>query len=70
MNTEFITSREYTTGKAAKLLRVAQSTVTAMCERGDFPHARKAGKWWRIPGMDLLPMLPHELKPKKPEAQP
>lgn len=65
MNTEFITTADYTTGRAAKLLRVAQSTVTAMCERGEFPHARKAGKWWRIPGVDLLPMLPHDVKPKK-----
>jgi excisionase family DNA binding protein len=44
MNSEFIT-----TGKAAKLLGIAASTVTAMCERGEFPGAYRPGAWWRIP---------------------
>ncbi|WP_082039141.1 helix-turn-helix domain-containing protein [Meiothermus taiwanensis] len=44
MNSEFIT-----TGKAAKILGVANSTVTEMCKRGEFPGAYRPGKWWRIP---------------------
>lgn len=59
MNQEFIT-----TGKAAKILGLAVSTVTAMCERGEFPGAYKPSKWWRIPLVEVLkkrrPVKPQE----------
>lgn len=49
MNQEFIT-----TGKAAKILGLAVSTVTAMCERGEFPGAYRPSKWWRIPLAEVM----------------
>ncbi|GIW33747.1 helix-turn-helix domain-containing protein [Meiothermus sp.] len=59
MNEKFITS-----GKAAKILGVATSTVTAMCERGEFSGAYRPGKWWRIP----LAEVQRKRQPRKPEA--
>jgi len=59
MNEKFITS-----GKAAKILGVAASTVTAMCKRGEFPGAYRPGKWWRIP----LAEVQQKRQPRKPEA--
>lgn len=42
-----------TVSEVAIKLRVAETTVRNMCERGDIPGVRRIGRQWRIPASYL-----------------
>lgn len=52
MNRMFTKRSNLTTGKVAKRLGVAHTTVLAMIARGEI-KAQRIGHWWRIPASEV-----------------